>query len=152
MRGFCDIIVGGGSDNVPTRGNYSRPLLDSSSSFAAPKFSAPILPCLRDILLQLRHTVTPAGAIAMYELEWQTYRDQRERLLATAAGDFVVIRGAEILGTYPTLAEAYSAKVKAYGLERAFLQRISESEPELYELPSFIGMPEAGSKTRYPAS
>ena len=88
----------------------------------------------------------------MYELEWQTYRDQRERLLATAAGDFVVIRGAEILGTNPTLAEAYSAKVKAYGLERAFLQRISESEPELYELPSFIGMPEAGSKTRYPAS
>ncbi len=57
----------------------------------------------------------PAGAIAMYELEWQTYRDQRERLLATAAGDFVVIRGAEILGTYPTLLEGYSAATAAYG-------------------------------------
>jgi hypothetical protein len=86
----------------------------------------------------------------MFEREWQTYRTHKDELLAAAPGEFVVIRGDKILGTYPDTALAFAAGVKAFGPERFFLHRISETEPEAYQPPPFIGMVAAGSTLRYP--
>jgi hypothetical protein len=91
------------------------------------------------------------GAEAMFEQEWRTYREHKEHLLATAPGNYVVIRGNVILGTYPDTALAFAAGVAAYGPERFFLHRIAETEPEAYSPPPFIGMVVAGSPLRYPA-
>jgi len=95
--------------------------------------------------------VIEQGAETMFEQEWRTYEANKGSLLASAPGAYVVIRGAEILGTYPTTAQAFSAGIKAYGPDRFFLHRIVETETELYSLPSFIGMVAAGLPLRYPS-
>jgi hypothetical protein len=87
----------------------------------------------------------------MFEEEWQTYRAHKDALLASDLGRYVVIRGEAILGTYPTVTQAFEAGVKAYGPDRFFLHRIVDAEPEAYAPPPFIGMMVAGSPLRYPA-
>jgi hypothetical protein len=72
----------------------------------------------------------------MFEQERATYEKHKGELLQFE-GRYVVIRGDEILGNYPTIAEAFSAGIKAYGPDQFFLHRISKDESGLFN--PFIG-------------
>lgn len=79
---------------------------------------------------------TKENAADMFEREWQTYLARKSELLAHE-GQFVVIRGNEVLGLYPSLAEGFDAGIRVFGPEQFFLHRITREEPTLYN--PFIG-------------
>lgn len=72
----------------------------------------------------------------MFEIEWATYNARKAELLPFE-GQFVVIHGDEILGHYPTQAEAFQAGVSRYGPEPFFLHQIRRDETGLFN--PFIG-------------
>lgn len=60
------------------------------------------------------------------DLELATYRRHLPRLMELAAGQWVVIRGEVIAGTYPTYQDAIEAGYESFGL-RPFLAKKIES-------------------------
>lgn len=54
-------------------------------------------------------------------VELTTYEMHRSQLASENEGNFVLIRGPEILGTWPTYEEAVRAGYEKCGLETAFL-------------------------------
>lgn len=60
----------------------------------------------------------------------------RSRLLKEHEGEFVVIRGATILGIYLTSDEAFTAAMQAYGRGAPFLLRRVTALPEAAEAPA----------------
>jgi|GEM_PF-6713646 len=62
------------------------------------------------------------------EQELEFYRSQRQVLLQTHKGQFAVIKGTKLLGTYATFEEAFNAGVAAVGTEPFLIQQILEQE------------------------
>jgi hypothetical protein len=59
--------------------------------------------------------------------EMATYAERLEELLPRE-GQFVVIKGNDIAGVYPTLDAALEASAEKFGRERALIQRIERFE------------------------
>ncbi len=62
--------------------------------------------------------------------ELRTYQTALDRLLLQK-DDYVLIKGEEIVGTYPTRELALNEAVDRFGAERVLIKRIVESEPIL---------------------
>lgn len=64
--------------------------------------------------------------------EWNTYRREVGRLLAEGhEGAFVLIRGDEIIGIWPTAEEARRVALERYLLQHVLIHCIREREPVL---------------------
>lgn len=85
---------------------------------------------------------------AVFEKEWETYQARKSELLARE-GEYVVIRGDEILGVFPTLPEAYDEGIRAYRSARFFLHRIAAVEPTAIASP-FLATAVKDSPIQYP--
>ena len=85
-----------------------------------------------------------------FEREWATYQANKPDLLRNE-GSFVVIRGEQVLGVYPTMAQALESGTKAYSPEPFFVHKIIEKEPEVYGAPPFVGVMSKASIVAYPA-
>lgn len=74
---------------------------------------------------------TAESRFTMFERERATYEANKAELLKFE-GQFVVIRGDQILGHYGTTAEAFDAGLRAYGPEPFFLHHIVRDEPSVF--------------------
>jgi hypothetical protein len=81
-------------------------------------------------------TIAESDNPTMFEREQATYARRKSELLANE-GQYVVIRGDEVLGTYPSATEAFDAGVRAYGPEPFFMHQIVREEKSLFN--PFIG-------------
>ena len=62
--------------------------------------------------------------------EWETYRRIAGDLLATGYhGQFVLIKGSEVIGFWPTFRDAHSEGVHRYPGQPMFIQEVREWEP-----------------------
>jgi hypothetical protein len=62
------------------------------------------------------------------EKEWETYEQQRARLLEAHEGKFVVIHDSEVLGIYETRSEARRAGYQRFGRVPFLVQEIAAAE------------------------
>jgi len=80
------------------------------------------------------------GNIMALEQELEFYRSQRQVLLQTHKGQFAVIKGTKLLGTYATFEEAFNAGVAAVGTEPFLIQQILEQEEVMQNPALSVGM------------
>jgi hypothetical protein len=80
--------------------------------------------------------------MSRFERERRTYEREKPRLLASE-GDYVVILGEDILGHWPSRAEAYVEGRRAYGRRPFMLTRIAREEPVYFQ--PFIGVSGRGT-------
>jgi hypothetical protein len=81
---------------------------------------------------------SPEAALAAIAEEIATYRNQLPQLLREQAGRFVLIKGADILGTFPDRSAALREGYSRFGVVVPFLVRqISDPEPVVY-LPNVV--------------
>ena len=72
------------------------------------------------------------------ELEY--FEREKSRLLAHYKGQFALIKGDELAGTYTTFAEAFEAGVRAFG-NQPFLIRAVAEKGEITQYPALaVGM------------
>jgi hypothetical protein len=57
------------------------------------------------------------------------FQERKDELLKQFRGQFALIRGRELFGTFTTYAEAYEAGVKMFGNAPMLIRRIAEEEP-----------------------
>ena len=69
------------------------------------------------------------------ETELQYYEEQKAELLKHYEGQFALIRGAELVGTFTTHEEAFTAGVENFGNVPFLIQTIEE-ETEFIQHPS----------------
>jgi hypothetical protein len=70
--------------------------------------------------------------------EIKTFRDQRARLLGAHEGEYVVVVGQTVLGTYATQDEAFEAGLSHCGPHTPFLlQHVTRTDPE-QEMPALV--------------
>jgi hypothetical protein len=62
------------------------------------------------------------------ELEY--FEERRRAWLATLEGQFALIRGPELIGTYSTFSEAYTAGVERFGNVPMLIRQIVAEDPE----------------------
>lgn len=74
------------------------------------------------------------------ETEIEYFEKNKDRLLAEHAGKFAVILNNELLGTYDSLENAYTAGVEAYGDRQFLVRKVSMSEPDLTNLALMHGL------------
>jgi len=74
------------------------------------------------------------------ERELEYYRSQKEALLRTNKGQFAVIKGTKLLGTYTTSEEAFNAGVAAFGTQPFLVKQIIEKEEPVQNPALFVGM------------
>src|SRR5438477_12893898 len=60
--------------------------------------------------------------------ELATYEANRAELVREAEGSYVLIKGAEICGIYPTADEAYEAGIEKFGLTGFMMREIREHD------------------------
>ena len=72
-----------------------------------------------------------------FEAELATYGRNKEAWLAeNAEGQYVVIRGDEVLGRYPTYQDAFEQGINTYGQSTPFLiKQISRDDPVTFNPP-----------------
>jgi len=81
----------------------------------------------------------------MLDEERKVYEENLEEWLKTNSGDFVVIKGSEVLGFCQTQEEAITAGGKQFGLS-SFLVRKVQITDEQFSAPALaIGLPLAHS-------
>jgi len=66
--------------------------------------------------------------------ELETYNTQREKLLATAEGKFVLIHGSEVIGTYAAEQDAIAEGYRKLGNVPFLVKKVLAVEPT----PSFV--------------
>jgi hypothetical protein len=62
------------------------------------------------------------------ELELEVFSRMKEQLLASHAGKFALIHGAEFLGSFDTVESAYSEGVSRFGRGPFLVKRIHEQD------------------------
>ena len=61
----------------------------------------------------------------MFEQENELYKQNLQKWLTEGlAGQFVVIKGADIVGIFPNGSDAFQAGITAYGLDNFFMNQI----------------------------
>ncbi len=65
----------------------------------------------------------------MLEQELKTFERELPRLLETARGRYVLIRGETVDSTWPSADEAYTAGCERFGVEPFLVMPVKESEP-----------------------
>lgn len=69
--------------------------------------------------------------------ELQYYAKQKLTWLSQKTGEYVVIKGLDVLGFYPNFSSAYRAGVAEYGISADFLvKQILEHEPVFFVFQS----------------
>lgn len=63
--------------------------------------------------------------------ELETYEKERDQLIASAENEFVLIKGAEVIGTYSSRADAISEGYKRFGNTAFLTKRIVKVESPL---------------------
>ena len=71
----------------------------------------------------------------IFETELAYFESIKEELLRHNAGQFAVIKGDRLLGTYTTDREAFQAGVKEFQLEQFLLKHVVETE-EVIQYPA----------------
>ena len=61
--------------------------------------------------------------------EVEYFQERKEELLQKSQGQFALIRGRELLGTFTTYAEAYEAGVERFGNAPMLIRRITKEDP-----------------------
>jgi len=78
------------------------------------------------------------------EQELQYFDAHKSELLEHYAGQFALIKGDSLLGTYTTLEEAFEAGVRALGNQPFLIKQVLETE-EVIQYPALaVGMIHAG--------
>lgn len=72
----------------------------------------------------------------MLEQELAFYEERRQELLAVSAGRFALIKGRELIGTFPTLQDAYRQAVDRFGNTPILIRQILPADPA-QKLPAF---------------
>ena len=67
--------------------------------------------------------------MAVLVKERKTYEAQKPTLLAKHSGQFALVHGGDLVGTYTTFAEAYTEGVTRFGLDAFLVQEIREDDP-----------------------
>lgn len=74
-----------------------------------------------------------AGERARLSVELEYYAEHKSDWVKRESGRFVVVRGSELLGFFPSFETAYRAGATAYGLDTDFLvKQILEHEPVFF--------------------
>ncbi len=72
----------------------------------------------------------PSAANSPVAEEWETYRRIAGELLAAGhEGKFVLIKGTEVIGVWPTFREAHWEGINRYPGQPIFVQGVCEWEP-----------------------
>lgn len=71
------------------------------------------------------------------EDELEFFDSQKEKLLKHHKGQFALIKGRKLLGTYTTWGEAFDAGVKLFGNVPFLIKRVQEEE-EVVQFPALI--------------
>jgi len=74
------------------------------------------------------------------EVESEYFESQRQMLLQHHEGQFALISGQRILGTYTTEAEAYEAGLSQLGNRPFLIRQIRSEEPTLQAPVLFVGL------------
>jgi len=77
------------------------------------------------------------GALAALAEEIATYRNHRPQLLREHMGQFVLIKGADILGTFPNYSTALREGYRRFGIVPFLVRQIADPEPVVY-LPHVV--------------
>jgi hypothetical protein len=80
---------------------------------------------------------SPERALASMAEEITTYRNHLPQLLREQAGRFVLIKGAEILGTFPDRSTALREGYRRFGVVPFLVRQIVDPEPVVY-LPNVV--------------
>jgi hypothetical protein len=74
----------------------------------------------------------PGGINANLARELVTYRDRLDELLDGHEGEYVVIKGDEIIGYHAEREDALKSAFDKFGTEPALTKKVMEQEPLLY--------------------
>lgn len=58
---------------------------------------------------------------AMFEVEYAAFEQVCTGMVAEHEGEYVVIRGTDVLGVYPTAVDAFEAGISKVGVDKPFL-------------------------------
>ncbi len=72
------------------------------------------------------------------EKELAYFAAHREELLAAHEGQFVLIHGDQLAGTYTTDREAYEAGLKLFGNEPFLIRSVQREEAEVAHYPALV--------------
>lgn len=87
-------------------------------------------------------TNTPSGAL---DRELRLFEENRERFLAEGlAGRFVLIKGEEIVGFYPSPSDAYNVGIQRFGNVPMLIKKVSKDEPTASVPALTLGLIHAG--------
>ncbi len=67
-----------------------------------------------------------------FEAENKTYADAKDKLVAEAEGQFVVVKGENILGPYSTYGAAYEQGLKMFGKPPFLVKQVLREEPVIF--------------------
>ena len=75
---------------------------------------------------------------AMFEVEYAAFEQVCTRMVPEHEGNYVVIRGTDILGVYPTAVDAFEAGVSKVGFDKPFLLERICSRQNSVQAPRYI--------------
>jgi hypothetical protein len=73
------------------------------------------------------------------EQELTYFQQHLPEWLSVYPGQFAVIKGDQLLGTFTTFDEAFAAGVKAYGTEPFLIRQVAETAPVAYNPALSVG-------------
>jgi hypothetical protein len=86
---------------------------------------------------ELPHDCSPEVALAVLAQEIATYRDHLPQLLREQAGRFVLIKGVDVLGTFPERSAALREGYRRFGVAPFLVRQIADPDPVVY-LPNVV--------------
>ncbi len=82
----------------------------------------------------------PVTADPILQAEIEYFESQRELLLQHHEGQFALVSGREIVGTFTTEAEAYETGLRKIGNKPFLIREIRAQEPPLQAPVLFVGI------------
>ena len=73
------------------------------------------------------------------EQETRLFDEQREHLVATYFGKFLVIKGDQVLGSYDSAQAAYEAGLKACGTDQFLVKQALPKDPTEHQPAVWLG-------------
>lgn len=80
----------------------------------------------------------------VFEEEWAFFEKNRDEYLARFKGLFLLIKGTELFGAFPTAHAAYVEGLRRFGLEPFVVKQVLEQEPIAF-VPIFSLSKEPGA-------
>jgi hypothetical protein len=72
----------------------------------------------------------------MLEQELEFFEEHKHEMLAAALGQFALVKGGELIGAFPTLAEAYHHGIERFGNIPVLIRLILPADPA-HKIPAF---------------